>query len=281
MNNSKLEIAFFGTPEFAVYTLEELEKEGIVPSLIITAPDKPKGRKLEITPSPVKVWAEEHFISTFQPEIFDEESIKTFTDDGNWDLFIVAAYGVILPKEIIDIPKHGTLNIHPSLLPKHRGASPLQTTILEDNAAGISIILMDEKMDHGPLLAQEEIPFDGVIPTMPDLGEKLFRRGGQMIGEILLQITGGTITKNEQDDAVATYTKKITKEDGLINLSDDPEKNYRKFKAYSTWPRTYFFTENDKRIVISDAELVNGKFIIKKVIPEGKKEVLYGSFIKN
>ncbi len=287
MNNSDTKIAFFGTPRVAVYVLDELKNAGIMPDIIITAPDKPAGRKLILTSPPAKIWAEKNFISIFQPKTLkDAGVIQTIKNEGPWDLFIVAAYGNILPKEILSIPRHGTLNVHPSLLPKLRGASPIQTAILEENETGVTIMLVDEEMDHGPIVAQEKVASweKEKLPKASELEETLTRRGGQILAEIIPKWIAGKVETNKQDHSNATFTKKITKEDGLINLSDDAEKNYRKIRAFNIWPRVYFFTEKNgkkMRIVITDAELKDGKLIIKKVIPEGKKEIPYDIFLKN
>ncbi|TSC60913.1 MAG: methionyl-tRNA formyltransferase [Parcubacteria group bacterium Gr01-1014_107] len=141
---------FWGTDEFAVTVLETLKNKGLRLQLIITAPDKPKGRKLIVTPPPAKLWAKENNISLLQPEKLDFEFCRRLSVVG-CELFLVASYGRILPKKIINLPPHKTLNIHPSLLPRLRGPSPIQQTILREEKPGVTIIKMDEKMDHGPI----------------------------------------------------------------------------------------------------------------------------------
>jgi len=282
---SDLNIAFFGSPQFAVDVLNSLKENGVIPNLIITQSDKPAGRKLKLTPPEAKIWAEENNIPVFQPETLKKDGgeIQTIVDKGPWDIFIVAAYGKIISRAVLDIPKHGTLNIHPSLLPKLRGASPLQSAILKENETGVSIMLLDEKMDHGPILAQEKTPIANWPPKASELEKITAEVGGRMLAEIIPQWVAGKIEPREQDHSAATFTKKITKQDGLIELDDDPEKNFRKIQAFDIWPRAYFFTErNDKkiRVVITDAVFTDGKLIIKKVIPEGKKEMDYQSFLK-
>ena len=149
-------IIFIGTSQFAVPTLEKLIKENYQIVLVITAPDKPVGRQQEITPPPIKEKALKYKLPTLQPEKIAEISSKI--SDLSPDLIVVTAYGQIIPKNILDIPRLGCLNLHPSLLPKHRGPSPIQTAILNnDKTTGLTIILMDEKMDHGPIISQEEI----------------------------------------------------------------------------------------------------------------------------
>ena len=284
-NVSNLNIAFFGSPQIAVYVLDTLKENGIIPSLIITQPDKPAGRKLKLTPPEAKVWAEENNVSIFQPETLkDEEVVKTIIDEGPWDIFIVAAYGKRISRAVLDIPQHGTLNVHPSLLPKLRGASPLQSAILGEDETGVSIMLLDEKMDHGPILAQEKTPIENWPPRASELEKITGIQGGNMLAKIIPQWAAGKIKPQEQDHNVATFTKKITKQDGLIDLNGDPEKNFRKIQAFDIWPRTYFFTKKNSkeiRIVVTEADFADGKLIIKKIIPEGKKEMDYEVFLKS
>ncbi len=286
-----IKIAFFGTPQVAVYILEELKKANIFPNVIITAPDRPAGRKLILTPPPAKIWAKKNTIKIFQPETLKNKKItNNINSCGQWDLFIVAAYGNILPKEILDIPKYGTLNVHPSLLPHLRGASPIQTAILKEKETGVTIMLVDEKMDHGPIIKQEKvISFEEKIPKASELEEILARRGGQILADIIPRWISGVIKPREQEHTDATFTKKINKEDGLINLTDNAEKNYRKIQAFNIWPRTYFFVKknvNDSvdnkkiRVIITEAEIKNEKLIINKIIPEGRKEIPYEDFNK-
>ena len=162
---SSLRIIFFGTPNAALYALEELLCAGIVPNLVVTMPDEPKGRGLILTPPPVKILAEEKGIPVFQPERIDESAIATIAAE-NPDLFIVAAYGKILPKALLDISRLGAINIHPSLLPKYRGASPIRDAILSgDTETGVTLILLDEKMDHGPIIAQEKMDIRDIPPA--------------------------------------------------------------------------------------------------------------------
>lgn len=276
-------MVFFGTPLLAVWVLEELEKGGILPSLVVTAPDKPAGRKLLLTPSPVKVWAAKHGIPILEPEKLDSNFISALKTEI-YDLFIVAAYGKLIPKEMLGIPKHGILNVHPSLLPKFRGASPIISAILSgEKETGTSIMLLDEQMDHGPIVAQESLDISD-IPKASELGERLARLGGGMLVDLIPKWVTGNLKAREQDHAEASHCGKIIKEDGLINLADDPEKNYRKIRAFDEWPRACFFSERKGkkiRVVIKDARLEDGKLVITRVLPEGKKEVDYVDFQRN
>ncbi|MEK7555911.1 MAG: methionyl-tRNA formyltransferase [Patescibacteria group bacterium] len=276
-------MVFFGTPLLAVWVLEELEKGGILPSLVVTAPDKPAGRKLLLTPSPVKVWAAKRGFCILEPEKLDSNFISALKTEI-YDLFIVAAYGKLIPKEMLGIPKHGVLNVHPSLLPKFRGASPIISAILSgEKETGTSIMLLDEQMDHGPIAAQESLDISD-IPKASELGERLARLGGGMLVDLIPKWVTGNLKAREQDHAEASHCGKIIKEDGLINLADDPEKNYRKIRAFDEWPRACFFSERKGkkiRVVIKDARLEDGKLVITRVLPEGKKEMDYTDFQRN
>ena len=203
----------------------------------------------------------------------------------HYQLFIVAAYGKILPKDLLQIPKHGSLNVHPSLLPKFRGASPVRSAILENvPETGVTLMLMDEKMDHGPIIAQAKttIALEDWPPHARILEEMLAREGGTLLAEVLPDWILGKITPEPQDDTKATFCKKIKKEDGLIDLSADPYANYLKIRAFDGWPGTFFFekrADKDIRVKITDAEFKNGKLLIKRVTPEGKKEMEYKVFL--
>ena len=278
MSNQNATIAFFGTPQFAVYVLEELLEAGIEPSIIVTAPDRPAGRGLALTAPPVKEWAESQNIPALQPESLrgHNDALDLLTN-SEWDLFIVAAYGKILPKEIIDLPRRGVLNVHPSLLPRFRGASPVETQILEDEKeTGVTIMQIDEEMDHGPIVAQASITPEEWPVRASILEELLAREGGKLLAEAIPPWLNEEFEASAQDHDNATFTKKIKKENGEIDLNADGYQNYLKFCAYDEWPGTFFF-KGGKRIKITDAEYKNGVFVPRKVIPEGKKETDYSS----
>jgi methionyl-tRNA formyltransferase len=282
---NNLNFAFWGTPEAASETLEILKENGYLPLLIITSLDKPQGRKMLLTPPPVKVWAIKNNIPYIQPEKLEKE-METISKNGfQIDLSIVVAYGKIIPEDILNIPKFGSVNVHYSLLPKYRGASPVESAILNgDLETGVTIQKMKFKLDSGPIIAQEKT---AILPDekTPDLRKRLIKIGGELLIKILktpssLPLIKGEVLKAErvnlieQDESRATYCQKIKKEDGLIDLNDDATKNYNKFRAYAAWPRTFFF-KNGKRIIITKARLENDKFIIERIIPESGKEMDY------
>ncbi|PJA32931.1 MAG: peptide deformylase [Candidatus Zambryskibacteria bacterium CG_4_9_14_3_um_filter_42_15] len=249
---SKLKFVFFGASTFSRYVLEELESAGFSPALKITSAREPL---------PVEKLRE----------------LKA-------DVFIVASFGKILPKEIIDLPKYKTLNVHPSLLPKLRGATPIQNTILGLGEPGVTIMKLDEKIDHGPILAQIPIPISPWPDHYRTVEEKLGRAGGQLLGPILSKWVTGKIEKKIQNDLEASYTKEVKKEDGLLELDGPAEVNWRKVLAYSNWPGAYIIFKNkfgkEVRVVIKDAEIRDGKFRPTRIVPAGKKEMSWEDFLR-
>lgn len=283
MTEGKIKIAFFGSSKFSVYCLEELKSLKILPELIITTPDMPTGRGLKLTPTPVKIWAVENDIECLSPNKLDAEFIKEL-DTYDFNLSLVASYGKIIPKSVIDLPKFKTLNIHPSLLPKYRGPSPLQEQILNDEKnIGVTIMLMDEKVDHGPIIKQQKLTVANWPVKHDELKMMLSTVSTDLFVEILNDWTAGKIKPAEQNHNEATFTKKVKKEDGLIDIiNNDPYKNFLKIQAYSTWPQAYFFVEKGEkkiRVIIKDAKYSEGKLEIIKVLPEGKKEMPYKDFL--
>lgn len=272
MTNPK--IVFFGTPVFSVKILEAMKEAGFMPALVVTAPDKPKGRKLQLTPPPVKIWAQENNT----PAQHDYSSLEK----QNADLFIVASFGRILPKTILEIPKHGTINVHPSLLPKLRGATPIQSAILfGEKETGTTIMLMNEKMDEGPILAQQKLEHPILNTEYLILEKDLAKLSGEMLVEVIPKWLNGKIEPQPQDHSKATYTKIITKKDGEIDWNKPTEVIERKIRAFTPWPSTYTFHKG-KRIIITKASLGNqGKLKIEKIKPEGKNEMDFEEFLKN
>jgi methionyl-tRNA formyltransferase len=280
---NKPNIVFFGTPTFAVGVLEALHQKGITPSLIVSGQDKPQGRGLHVLPTPVKEWALANNVQYIQPKDVGDEAECPELYKNDWDVFIVAAYGVILPKKLIEIPKRHTLNVHPSLLPKLRGASPLQETILHEDSAGVTIIRLDEKMDHGPIIVQKKVEIGDWPVDAPTLEHTLATEGGNILADALSGWLEGSTLEQPQNDSEATYTKKIKKEDALINLLGDPETEFRKIQAYIEWPKPYFFVEqNGKqvRVIINKATVKDGKLVLLQVTPEGKKMTDFETFQK-
>ncbi len=281
MINKNIRIVFFGNSIFSLIVLERLKKLGVMPDLVVTTPDKPQGRKMALTPTPTKIWAENNSVEYIEPTNLKDRLLLDKLSTPN--LFIVASYGKILPKSLIDIPKYKVLNIHPSLLPKYRGPSPLQEQILNDEKEiGVSIMLIDEQVDHGAIVAKKK----AVIADWPvgfhKLQETLAEEGAKLLFEILPDWINGKVKAKEQNHNEATFTKKVEKTDGLIDLSADSFKNYLKTLAYEEWPGTYFEVEKKDvkmRVLIKKASFKNNELVIERVLPEGKKEMDYKSFL--
>ncbi len=272
-------IAFWGTPALTTTYLDALLNAGMPPVVVITNPDRPKGRGHELAPTPAKVWALLHNIPVLQPEKLDESfdfTLSTF----DLDISIVVAYGSIMPERIINIPKYKTLNVHYSLLPKYRGAAPTESAILNgDTETGSAIQIMAKKLDSGDVIALEKTPI-GPDETTTELRGRLTDIGAQLLVKTIPDYIAGKIMPVAQDESKATHSGKIKKEDGLIDPFGDSVSNYRKYRAYIEWPRIYFF-KNDKRVIVTRAHMENEKFIIDRVLPEGKKEISYSDFIRN
>jgi len=232
-----MKFVFFGTRELGAIVLTILLKNGYSPTLVVTGPDRPAGRKQDLLPSPVKIAALKNNLALTQPkapaELLSRQELKEA------EFFVLAAYGNILPKELVELPLKGVLNVHPSLLPKYRGPSPERYALLNgDEKTGVTIMLMDEEIDHGPTLAQEEFTIPEDI-RHEELHLKLGEIGGELLIKTIPQWLEGKIIPKEQDHTKATFTKKITKEDGKIDWSKEAEYIARQIRAFHPWPGTY------------------------------------------
>ena len=279
MNNMSqaLGIIFFGTSEFGAIVLEKLIEHGMKPVLVVTAPDKPVGRKQMLTPPPTKISAKKYGIPILQPEILVNS--KSEIRNSKPDLIALAAYGQIIPKEILDIPKHGALNVHPSLLPKYRGASPVQSAILNGEAeTGVTIMLMDEELDHGPIIAHTKYKMQDTRYTYEELHDKLAEVGGDLLAETIPKWIRGEIKPEPQDHSHATYTKRIKKEDGRIDWSKPAGYIERQVRALNPWPGAFTLWEG-KRVKILKAHIEQGKLIIDELQLEGKKPTKLQEFL--
>ncbi len=272
-------IIFWGTPDITLPYLKKLEHAGYNLKAIVTLPDRPVGRKQILTSPAPKVWAAERNIPVFQPEKLDQdfaEEIKKL----NPDISIVVAYGKIIPENIINIPSLGTLNVHYSLLPLWRGATPVESAILHgNNKTGVSIQQMVYKLDAGNIFAEKEIQLDG-NEFREDLRNSLSEIGSDLLIESLPGILDKTLPAKPQDESLVTRAKILSKEDGLITLDENPKVLWQKWRAYFPWPGLFFFDIHGKRIKITEARFENGNFIIEKVIPEGKREISWTEYIK-
>lgn len=279
--------AFFGSDEFSIIVLQQLLSAGLAPSLCVTQPDKPKGRKLVLTPTPLKEFCISNNIPVITPEVLDEKEIispeSARGSEVTYDFFVVASYGKIIKQNILDIPTRGCLNVHPSMLPMLRGASPIETAILNDTKeTGVTIMLMDAMMDHGPILMQKQHTFTQWPSAKKEVHDTLATLGGMMLAETIPKFMNGEIDPVPQDHTSATFTKMIKKEDGRILIEDTDYATYLKYLALTPWPGLFFFIEKQNRQIRVKIESAHFDahlgFVIDTVIPEGKSTMSFESF---
>lgn len=240
----KLRTVFMGTSDFAAVILEDLLGAGYNVVSVWTQADKKAGRKQKLRKSAVKMVAENNKLAIFEPAKFDAEAIRELKEQKP-DLIIVAAYGKILPPEVLDIPGFGALNVHPSLLPKFRGPSPIQNTLLEgERETGTTIILMNEKVDAGDVLSQRKSAV-GENETYPELLSRLAELSSDLLLETLPLWAERKIKPVPQDESQATYCQLIERSDGQIIWTDDTASIYNRYRAFLAWPGLFTFWEKD------------------------------------
>lgn len=275
---------FFGTPEFASIILGKLINAGFIPEAVVCNPDKPAGRKKIITPPPIKKVISEKGLAkgveVLQPEKLDNRLI-TQLFNYKPDFFIVAAYAKILPKEILEIPRLGTIGVHPSLLPKYRGSSPIQSAILNgDEKTGTTLFLINEKMDQGAIMANSEFRIENSELNYEKLHNKLAELSADLLIEILPNIENKIKNAKEQNESEAIYVKKIKTEDGYVNPEDlkiaqdkGGEKAFlieRKIRAFNPEPGVFTII-NFQRIKLLEAKISDNKLKLIKIQKSGKK----------
>lgn len=274
-----MRVVFFGTPDYVLPVLTTLHRKfvtgpGVSPIVaVVTQSPKPTGRKQYLTYSPVDKWAHEHKIATYY------QSSDLLEEKWEAEIGILASYGEIIKKEVIDLFPKGILVIHPSLLPKYRGASPIQAAIADgETTTGVSIFKMDEKVDHGPIVAQFK---ENVEPsdTTESLRARLFARSADVLVELIEPYLKNKITPRIQDDSEATFTKIIKRDDGFVDLKKDgPEKIERLGRAMFPWPGIWTRLENGKRLKIIKCHLEDSKLVLDEVQLEGKTPVSWKQF---
>ncbi len=234
-----MKIIFMGTPDFAAASLEALIASRHEIQAVVTQPDKPKGRKGELTPSPVKVIAKREGIKVYQPlKVRDEEFVKTLRA-YNPDVMVVVAFGQIIPLSILKMPKYGCVNIHGSLLPKYRGAAPIQWAVLDgEKETGITTILMDEGIDTGDILLKKTIQIDA-DETSGSLFDKLMALGAKTILETLDELEKGNLTPTKQGESPTAYAKMLTKAMGLIDFTKSAKELDCFVRGMNPWPSAY------------------------------------------
>ncbi len=234
-----MRLAFLGTPQFAVPTLEALLSAGHTISAVFTQPDRPKGRGREFAESPVKQVALAHALTLYQPERIRRPENVDLLRQINPDAMVVVGYGQIIPQNIIDIPRHGILNVHASLLPKYRGAAPIQWAIANgETVTGVTIMRIDAGLDTGEMLLQESTRI-GADETAPELGARLAVSGAALLVRALADVEAVRSVAVKQDDAEASLAPILKKEDGLIDWSQSASQIYNRLRGFTPWPGVY------------------------------------------
>lgn len=303
-----MRLIYFGTSSFAVPPLEALldRPELFDVAAVVSTPDKPAGRSATMTAPPVAEFARLRGLNLLQPKTLKNEATRARLAEYDTDAFIVAAYGKILPKGVLDLPRLGCVNLHGSILPKYRGASPIQSAIIEgERETGVTLMAMDEEADHGPTLAETRVPISS-DDTFETLSLKMARSAAELLVEALPKYAAGALFPVPQNHADATFTKIIDKKDGLIRwFEEDAERIERKTRAYHPWPGAYFVWQRKdaplrvkliRTAVIDSADHPSGTVFIapsglpavaaktsavelREIQPEGKKPMTGESFV--
>ncbi len=300
-----MKILFMGTPDFALFSLKALvESEKYEICGVITQPDKPKGRGYALLPPPVKVYALEHELPVYQPETLRSDDFESLLASLAPELIVVAAYGKILPKNVIDFPKYGCINVHGSLLPKYRGAAPMQRAIIDGNTlTGVTIMYMAEGLDTGDMLHKRELIIKDT-DNFENIHDGLGALGAEALLEAIYAIENNSSVREPQDNSMASYAKKITKEDCLLNFSLDARTLHNLIRGLSPIPLSFTHLPNGKLLKIITAEIANssaehsvvgevlsltggievscaiGSIRFLRVLPEGKARMNAEDFIR-
>ncbi len=297
-----MKIVYMGTPDFAVGPLKALLEAGHEVTAVVTQPDKPKGRSKELMPPPVKAYAMTQNLTVFQPEKIKTTEAVEELKKYEADLFVVAAFGQILSKEILEMPKYGCVNIHASLLPKYRGAAPIQWSIIDgEKETGVTIMQMDEGLDTGDILTQKIVPIDDE-DTGESLFDKLCEAGSELLLATIPQIEAGTLCPVRQDESKSTYAKMLKKELGNIDFSKSAREIWYLVRGLNSWPSAYTYYNNKMMkiwraepvaessdampgvLVKKDKESIfvqtgDGLLRILEIQPEGKKRMSVKDFM--
>ena len=296
-----MRILFMGTPEFARESLRTLCEDNRNVALVITQPDKPKGRGYEMAMPEVKIYALEKNIPVYQPQTLKDEAILPLLKEYDPDVIVVVAYGKILPEYILNYPKYGCINIHGSLLPEYRGAAPIQRAVIDGKkVSGVTSMYMEKGLDTGDMLIKRELPI-GEETTAGEYHDALAVLGGKVLLETLDALSAGSLTPEKQDDSLSTYASQLTKAEGEINWNDTNEQVYNKVRGLNPWPKAFSFI-GGKRFVVdfvykseqsgtpgeilsvdSDSITVacgEGSVIIKELKVEGKKKMSVSEYLR-
>lgn len=299
-----MKILFMGTPDFALFSLKSIACSKHTVVGVVTQPDKPRGRGYALMPPPVKVYALEKNIPVYQPDTLRSEEFLTLLSKLAPDVIVVVAYGKILPKSVLDFPKYGCINVHGSLLPEYRGAAPMQRAIIDGKEqTGITTMYMAEGLDTGDMIMKDTVDItpDDNFETVHD---KLGECGAKLIVKTLDALADGTATRTPQDDALATYAAKITKETCAVDFSADAKQIHDLIRGLSPIPLALTHTPDGRLLKIIQAEVVSpdgvlgrageiisledgitvacgrGSVRLEKVLPEGKSRMNASDFVR-
>ncbi len=298
-----MNVVFMGTPEFAVPTLQKLYENGHTIKLVVTQPDKPSGRGKKLKKSAVKLEAEKLGLEVFQPDKIKKQENIEILKSFNPDVIVVVAYGQILNKEILEMPKYGCINVHASLLPKLRGAAPLNWAIINgDRKTGITTMMMDVGLDTGDMLLKSEVEIQNNM-SVGQLHDILMVKGAELLMETLVKIEDGSIVPMKQDHSLSSYAPMLSKETQRINWQDSAESIHNLIKGLSPWPTAYF-TYDDKSVKVYDSCLIeeqiqyepgyvikvnkegiyvsakNGIVVLKEIQMPGKNKVTVEAYLR-
>ena len=292
-----MRILFMGTPDFALFSLKALVESGETVVGVVTQPDKPKGRGKAMTPPPVKVYAESVGLPVYQPETLKNEAFLDTLKELDPEMIVVTAYGKILPSYVLDYPKYHCLNVHGSLLPRYRGAAPMQRAIMEgEKETGVTIMYMDVGLDTGDMLLKRSMPI-GENDNFETVHDGLGALGAEALLEAIELLKKGTAPREKQDDSLADYAAKITKEDCRFDFSGDASALHDRIRGLSPVPVAFFTAADGKMLKILETRkgsrkggepgtvlalsdngvpgiLVScgaGSLLLTRVVPEGKK----------
>ena len=255
--NAPLRIVFFGTPEFAVPTLRALMASPHHVVLVVTQPDRPRGRGQKITAGPVRQCADAGSIPVVQPETLRDPEIRQHLEATKWDLGVVAAYGRLLPSWLLALPRLGLINVHASLLPRYRGASPIHHAVLHgDTETGVTIMRVVQALDAGAMLATVRVPI-GPDETTEDVEARLATAGASLLVDTVNRLAEGPVDEIAQDDSAATYAPRIRKEDGRIDWLQSAEVIHNLIRGLTPWPRAYTAGPRG-RLILHASQVVPG-----------------------
>lgn len=271
-----MKVIYMGTPDFSVPPLEKLIENNYEVALVVTQPDKERGRGREVSMSPVKQCALKHNIPVFQPQKIRESEAVEYLRGFGADIFVVAAFGQIVSEEILNMPKFGCVNIHASLLPKYRGAAPIQWSILDgEEYTGVTIMKMAKGVDTGDIYSSKSVKIED-DETADSLFDKLTYVGAELLIETLPKIENGSLIPTPQDESLSTHTSKITKEMGKIDWSFDAARIERYVRGLNSWPSSYSYLDK-KTLKIWKAKVTDVS--TKKEIPGAIVEVSKDYFV--